>query len=220
MYDSYMSGVLLGLDPGGRESFGWAIIEDSRSLPLQVLRSGFANHAAETVSIALDAARKYRILAAGIDAPLFWSAGGERIADQKLRTQICNRGSHGGTVLHVNSLQGACLVQGMAAALLLRQRIPRLPLSESHPKALLWLLGVATRRRRPSRVSFPDLRAVLRWRLRRPITEHDRDAAIGALSAWAMLHQPSGWEDFSLLDKDCLNPLRPAPSFWMPRTLE
>ena len=126
----------------------------------------------------------------------------------------------GGTVLHVNSLRGACLVQGMTAALLLRRRAPELPISEAHPKALLWLLGLATKGRRPRAVSFDRLAPLLlRPERRQSDCEHERDAALGTLSAWAMVHRPSDWEDLSCLDEERITPLCPPPFYWMARAV-
>ena len=49
-----------------------------------------------------------------------------------------------GTVQQLNSLRGAALVQGLVAAMLLSQRVHGLPITETHPKAVLWLLRIAS----------------------------------------------------------------------------
>ena len=158
-----MSGLLLGLDPGGKGAFGWALAEDAPAWPLRVVRTGTADSAREALDAALGAAGSTPILAAGIDAPLHWVAEGDRAVDARLRKRIAELGAPhpAGTVQHVNSLRGACLVQGMAAALLLRERFPALPISEAHPKALLWLLGIAAPGVPASSIGFEALAGYL-----------------------------------------------------------
>src|SRR5262249_39290348 len=146
-------------------------------LPLR--GTGVANNAEEAITAALLAVGTVdEVKAAGIDAPLFWVAAGDRIADATVRTAICARGSAGGTVQHVNHLQGACLVQGMLCGVLLRGRFPRLPVSESHPKAFLWLAGVANPALHPSDVAFGQLTQYFS-RIPTGRSDHERDAAIG-----------------------------------------
>ena len=214
-----MSGVLIGLDPGGRVAFGWSIVEDAATLPLRVLASGVADCAAEAVRSVVDAAGAAHVLAAGVDAPLYWVSDGDRASDGQLREAICARGSSGGTVQHVNSLRGACLVQGMMAALLLRQDNAALSTSEAHPKALLWLLEVATKEHHPSSVSLGSLSPFFRSDRHDQPTEHERDAALGALSAWAMVRKPEAWCHLSRLDEGFMSPLVPPPGYWMPRLI-
>ena len=141
--------VLLGFDPGGAGAFGWCVAEHSPELPIRVLRTGIANHAEDAVAAAR---RKLSpadsVIGAGIGAPLFWTAAGDRRSDQLIRTQILALGAQPGSVQHVSSLQGACLVQGMLAAMLLRDLYPALPLSESHPKAFLCSPALLPTRRR------------------------------------------------------------------------
>ena len=118
--------------------------------------------------------------------------------------------------MHVNSLQGACLVQGMMAGMLLRRGDAHLPISEAHPKALLWLVRIATQELHPSSVTFDLLSPFLVRSAQVQTSEHERDAAIGALSAWAMRRRPEGWEDLARFDEGRMSPLSPAPAFWMP----
>ena len=61
------------------------------------------------------------------------------------------------------------------AAVELRERLPGLPITESHPKALLYLQPEA-----------------------RPInsnSDHERDAILGAVAAWAMWSKQPLWRD-------------------------
>jgi hypothetical protein len=105
----------------------------------------------------------------------------------------------------------------MMAALLLREGNPELPLSESHPKAWLWLAGVATREKKVDGITGFDLGAWLAFR-KEVRTGDERDAAIASLSAWAMIRQPQEWHDLYLAsgDADTYSPLNPQPQYWMP----
>jgi len=193
--------LLVGLDPGGKSAFGWAVLEDAPGPPLRLLASGVADRANEAVAEVQRHLKGGRILAVGIDAPLYWTFSGDRNADRRLRRRVQECGGPSGTVQHLNSLRGACLVQGIVAAMLLRKQNPTLPLSESHPKAMLWLHE-----------------EVLQWidGSTQASDEHERDAALGALSAWALLHRPFGWRDLALWDEDRIGPLFPSPAYWMP----
>jgi hypothetical protein len=62
-----------------------------------------------------------------------------------------------GTVQQLNSPRGAVLVQGLVAAMLLRERVHGLPITETHPKALLWLLGTASPARGHADVPLADV---------------------------------------------------------------
>jgi hypothetical protein len=145
--------------------------------------------------------------AAGIDAPLFWTPSGDRKVDAVVRTIICKHGASPGTVSHVSSLRGACLVQGIVAAMLLRERLPTLPLTEGHPKAVLWMLGEATPLRKAVRVTIRTLSRYFYLGSHSMLADHERDAALGALAAWAMIHRAAGWEDIRGRDPDAISPL-------------
>ena len=74
-----------------------------------------------------------QIAAAGIDSPLFWVASGDRQADKRVRKgmKLFNAPNVGGTVQRVNSLRGACVVQGIMAAHLLLKETPAIRLTYS-----------------------------------------------------------------------------------------
>ena len=118
------------------------------------------------------------------------------------------------TVQNVNSLRGACLAQGILATVLLRVGFPTIQVTESHPKALLWLLGIA----RPDRPSFgiglSDLYSHICW-TGGSSTVHERDAALGALAANAMVCNTAGWRDLFVEE---LSPYSPVPpvAYYMP----
>lgn len=133
---------LFGFDPGGRGGFGWCHAEGGKRLPLVILKSGVAPNAQGAVEAALAGLERELPAAAGIDAPLVWTLGEGRRVDGFLRSNVrvggCKTAS--GTVQAVNSLRAACLVQGYLTMRILRERYPALGLTESHPKAMLWLL--------------------------------------------------------------------------------
>ena len=206
-------GVYLGFDPGGAGAFGWCLAEGN-ALPLHVIETGVGDHAQNALDGALAVAGKRTINGVGIDAPLFWRRDGDRQVDQLVRTQIVELGSPGGTVNSVNSMRGACLVQGVAIGMLLRQTLgPDTPISESHPKAALWLLQVATRRKPPAAISLTQMPVYFTGNIQHK-SDHERDAAMGALSAFAMTTNLQGWQD---LFQHEVNPLLPIPAvgYWM-----
>jgi predicted nuclease with RNAse H fold len=208
------NGVLLGFDPGGKKGFGWCIFEDSDEVLSNVPVTGISNCAAEAIervqTTLSDKFSNQTVRAAGIDAPLFWIADGDRKADLTVRKQIghwCS--SPGGTVQHVNSLRGACLVQGVMMARLLRgvKSWSSLPITEAHPKAF-----ILTRYYSQNKLGqyFNKIK-----------NEHARDAAIAGYFAWIMVHPKmhSGWGD--LLREDKLNstffsPIDGSINYWFP----
>jgi hypothetical protein len=209
--------LVLGFDPGGLKRFGWCVAEPTLHGKLKLLDCGVADHATRAVEAALKATDDpARIVAAGIDSPLFWVPNDSRQADKTIREKLKGLGaeSPGGTVQEVNSLRGACLAQGIMTAHLLGKSVPAVRITESHPKALLWLLKVATKDRRPTKVKMSDLRAFVTCESEE-LSEHERDAALGAFAAWAMVTEQAGWRDL-FQDED--KPFVPVPpiEYWMP----
>jgi hypothetical protein len=96
----------------------------------------------------------------------------------------------------------------MLAAMLLRQHSNGLPISESHPKAMLWLLGIG--------ISLGNLGTFLAGNTANA-SDHERDAALSALSAWAMSTQPNGWEDLYPQEPCAVSPLAAPLGYWMPQ---
>lgn len=206
--------VVLGFDPGGQESFGWCVAEAVGSGELTLRDHGLASHAGEAVRKALDSVgERSRIKAAGIDSPLFWIADGDRNADKVVRSAL-RRYRAGSTVQHVNSLQGACLVQGILTAYLLRQALPAIRITESHPKALLWLLALASKGRPVGEVAMWHLADLVRCDARR-LSEHVRDAALGAVAALAMIEKRVAWCDLYRRETKPFAPISPV-EYWMP----
>jgi hypothetical protein len=210
--------IVLGFDPGGAAQFGWAVLECLKTTPLSVRATGVASHAQQAVDDSLRIlSAGDRVVAAGIDSPLYWTPSGVRESDRHIRNIIRRAGARsvaGGTVQHPNCLQGACVVQGPTAALLLRRRIAGLPLTESHPKALLWALGLATESHRPAAISLLDLSHLAKGSAGG--TEHERDAVLGGFAAWCMVTGIKGWSDLVLSETEPLFFTSEPVRYWFP----
>ncbi|MGD0903490.1 MAG: DUF429 domain-containing protein [Terracidiphilus sp.] len=206
----------VGLDPGGIGGFGWAILS-GETLPLKLVGRGIADHAQGSYEAAVQCAGNAKINAVGIDAPLFWIPDGDRRADKTVRRAITHLGAHGGTVGAVNALRGACLIQGIIAAMICQRRLPKgLSITEAHPKALLWLVGKATPAHRPGDVALIDLSEYIVGDKVQGANDHERDASLAAFTAFAMESQLSGWRDLYALEIGAITPLDPPPGYWMP----
>lgn len=215
--------VLLGFDPGGAEGnhFGWAVLRCKSIPPLEVIDVGQCSNARDAVQAALSVADRQssRIAAAAIDAPLAWVPHEGRQVDQRVRRQVAEAScpEPAGTVQHVNSLRGACLVGGIMAAVELRRRIPTLLISESHPKALIYLLSLANGILLPGQCKLSGMSDWLAPVSTKAASDHARDAAIAGLSAWAMVHQPPGWQDHYREEVALYSPVDSNLGYWMPR---
>ena len=199
--------IVLGFDPGGANNYGWSICKID-NCSLSIYKTGVASHAKEvieTVSAALPP--NARVLAAGIDAPMFWSDIGGRQVDKIVREAITHHGCRTapGTVQHVNALRGAVLVQGVLLGSYVHQKF-NVPITEAHPTALLQLPGAAI----PCR-----LRAKLE-RLGNERSEHERDAVLAAFAAWSMHNRSPGWRNLYCEEPNPILPLETPISYWMP----
>jgi hypothetical protein len=211
--------ILLGLDPGGIGNFGWCVAEAGTSLPIHVLATGKADHAQAAIleiqKVLAYTSTLFIFAGVGIDSPLFWTSDGDREADISIRSAIKAKGATNvyGTVQNVNSLRGACLVQGILSARLIRD-ISNTRITESHPKALLWLLDIASQSLPVEAIEPISLSRLIKFNIP-PNSEHERDAALGALSAWYMLHADTSW--YNLFDEERF-PFAPVPQveYWMP----
>jgi predicted nuclease with RNAse H fold len=165
---SRSSGVWIGADPGGRRCFGLAILAADGSARMWCV--SFADEAIEVISQEVTS----EIAGVGVDAPLWWSSGWSsgRRADQWLRDEF---GLSGGEVQAPNSLRGAALVQGVMFVERMRERLPQVRVTETHPKALLKALGTRTPDAFAKRFG---IKASIRGR-----SEHERDALISAVAA-------------------------------------
>lgn len=210
---------IAGLDPGGKGRFAWCLATGGDSAPIRLFDSGLVSNAVEAVSAITNTLPAGATLqAVGIDSPLFWSSS-ERHVDRRVRDQIRRLGSPtpGGTVQHPNSLRGACLVQGVMAAILLREAIPDVSLTEAHPKALLWLLGLANSKTPANRIGGIDLYDHVQSD--NNMSEHERDAALAAIGAWAMHIKHPQWENL-ILPGDIEFAPAGVVEYWMPSPQE
>ena len=178
-------GLILGFDPGGAGNFGWSVCSvasDHLQRPLETSLADDAWDALNQVKQAIkspDLPGDPSVLAAGIDAPLFWGKRGNRAIDAVLRRALkrSNFPTPGGTVQEVNSLRGACLVQGVLLGRHLRDWKPGLQITEAHPKALQHLLRHSGQ---------PEMTKLARLTEGLEDCEHVRDATLSAVAAWAM----------------------------------
>jgi hypothetical protein len=106
------------------------------------------------------------------------------------------------------------VAQGVMAAHLLRLEIPSIRITETHPKALLWLIKIATTERGVSQVQMSDVKELIECDLELSC-DHERDAALGSFAAWAMFVTQSGWRNLFLDERDPFVPVAPV-EYWMP----
>ncbi|MFQ6097580.1 MAG: hypothetical protein ACE5O2_07625 [Armatimonadota bacterium] len=216
-----MRNYVAGFDPGGKRSFGWCVLEYQDTVPLFVTDAG-------VVSSAIQAKRKTEelcrlaggeIRAIGVDAPLFWDPSGDRRVDKHLRHIVSGARGDQRTIMPVNSLNGACLIQGMMIAMLYRECCPRIPVTEAHPKAMLYPVGLNPALQTLASAGF---RGTSPFRVSDtiPDDEHVRDAALAALCAWAMLRKPPNWTDlYRQFGDNTLSPLAAPLAYYFPAVL-
>lgn len=192
---------LIGFDPGGLKSFGWAILSIGKPGASITLKTGVSSNASSAINEASRAVGEAPA-GVGIDAPLFWVTEGDRKADARIRKLVCAAGGHSGTVGHVNSLRGVCLVQGILAARQVAHSWPTAIVTEAHPKALLCV--------------HPAASEFLAAHLPNAPSEHERDATLAAFSAWAATASFSGWQDLLLEESAPFFPSGHIVSYWFP----
>ena len=126
-----------------------------------------------------------RILAAGIDAPMFWSSRGDRAVDEIIRkTLVANgfpSGKAGGAVQAVNALRGAYSAPGVLLGKY-RHETGNSKITETHPTALLYLLQASGQA------------GTIKSRIG-GLNDPEHDATIAGFAAWSMLKPPPGWRD-------------------------
>ena len=192
----------VGFDPGGINAFGWAVLEST----LQSLRfvcAGTRTGVAEVITEALKVL-KGPPAGVGIDAPLFWTPEGDRAADHVVRALVIATGGHGGTVMAVNSLVGACLVQGVLVAMRAHELWPETQITEAHPTALLRVCSAA----HAFVDGMPELAAQ---------DTHARHAALAAYSAYAFVTKTAGWHDLAAQEAAPYFPGGSAVAYWFPK---
>jgi len=194
--------VFLGFDPGGISSFGWAALHLGEAGEFVSLTTGVTSSAPDAVRNAGQSAGSAPT-GVGIDAPLFWVQEGDRRADSHIRNRVVAAGGHAGTVNSVNSLRGACLVQGILTARLVADLWPSAIVTEAHPKALLRLYAEAER--------------FVTEHLPPICEEHERDAALAAVAAWAAVTVSSSWCNLVLSEVAPFFPGGREVSYWFPK---
>lgn len=209
----------IGFDPGAIGKVGWAVaVRDASAKLPRVVAYGCAPNVVVAVENSLKIVEgRGKLRCVGIDSPLFWTPTGTRRVDAVVRRSMHERGAvtPSGTVQQLNSLRGACLVQGIAAGHLIRQYSPRVLLTETHPKALLWLLGFASPSREPADVTLSNLAALVITTFGAP-NENERDAIISCGAAFAMHSVAQGWCDILRHEPQPLFLIPGNVAYWMP----
>ncbi len=189
---------VFGFAPGDRDAFGWSICEITDGLILPQ-RGGMGSHAAEVMDKVVNYLHgQADLLAIGFGTPLFWSPTGTRRVDAIVREAL-TAGGHptpSETVQHLGSVHGASLVQGLLLASSLWEHYG-VPIIETHPKALAWLLEPAVK-------------------LDYELTEETPDAVLAAFAAWRMSERAEGWRDLYLEEPNPVLPLGTPVSYWLP----
>ena len=193
----------IGFDPGGKKAFGWAVLTASGQ-EITLIASGTCSNATEVIAAASEACPSSPV-AVAVDAPLFWIPAGDRKADRIVRKMVCNSGGNSGTVNHINSMRGACLVQGILVARMAVSKWTSTSLTEAHPKALL---GVSTHAREFVKTVASSLS-----------NEHERDAALAAFTALNFAAQTQGWHDLAIDEIDAHHPVGKQVAYWFPQAL-
>jgi len=193
--------VILGFDPGGINNFGWATLHVNDVGEIVSLATGVTSNAPKAFRNAAEKATSAPA-GVGIDAPLFWVQEGDRRVDSYLRNRVRAAGGHNGTVNSVNSLRGACLVQGILTARLVDAKWPSAIITEAHPKALLLL--------------HPEAELVTN-RLPLIHREHERDAALAAFAAWAAVTARQSWCNLVPIEVGPFFPGGREVSYWFPQ---
>lgn len=209
--------IYLGFDPGGIGQFGWAVCMEGQQ-NLEVLHTGNADHATGALLAVKECIPSTaKVIGAGIDAPLFWVTDGGRYVDKIIRNKIKELGalSPSGTVQELNSLRGSCLLQGPMIAQLLTNQFSPIKITETHPKALLFLLGLANAQKQPKEIGVNELSEYLsKFDINN--SEHERDSILGAIVAKVANSRPNNWIDLVKKEKGAIVPFGYTPEYWMP----
>lgn len=197
--------LFLGFDPGGGSTFGVAALSGS------AVTASTVSSVREAVDWAIAQSGGRDVTAAGVDTLLHWSThpGGWRPADRYLRATYPNAR---GSVLSPNGLYGSMAIGGMALAMKLRSRWPRIILNETHPKVLFSALT-------GNRYQKTAIASAVEWFFSYtkldatgPLNEHEFDAVMSAWATQAGLW--GGWADLVGADVHLLFPVRPVKYLW------
>ena len=192
---------VLGFDPGGAAAFGWSALASTDG-KVSLIGSGTCSSASAALE-ATTAAIPSRPAAFAVEAPLFWLPAGDRNADKMVRKMVCAAGGSSGTVSHINSLRGACLVQGIMVTQMAATLWPDAQVSEAHPKALLRVSSAA--------------QTFATTVLSKALTEHERDAGLAAFTALNLLSTTVGWHNLVEYENGHHFPTGKTVAYWFPR---
>lgn len=205
--------IFLGFDPGGATeiAFGWCVCTQNAAGQFEKLASDVCHYAGEAVEQVLAVLPANScVLAAGIDAPLFWNRRGEirRTVDEIIHA------AGGRHPVAINGLVGAVVAQGPLLAALLRQQFVNFQITEAFPGALRDLLLA-----RSDDNALPAELERYEADLRRSPNDnenHEWDALAAAYAAWRMYQRDPEWRDLFQREPDPVLPLGTPVSYWMP----
>ena len=206
--------LILGFDPGGIGNFGWSICQQINGRLEIPLQTGLADNAWQAKDqVQAHIPDDARVLAAGIDAPLYWDKRGDmqgfRGVDHQLQAALENNGLPVNHVASPNGLYGAVIMQGALLARVLSCTWD-LAISESHPTALNLLLPLN------GQPAVVDMWENLMNGIPQDVAIHERDATLAAISGWAAIQRPPSWQNLYDQDARLINPSSIPSSYWMP----
>ena len=206
--------LVAGFDPGGKNSFGWCVAEIDPKHVIRVIEierdgdkaAGVASNADDALCKASRVIKAHggKLLAAGIDAPLTWARdGGQRKADKYISDNFKK-----GSAQAVNSLWGACIVQGFLLAKALEKQYPKCLITEANPKPL-WEYLKQTRGTEYTKKLCDGC-----WEEGEP--DHTRDAIFAAWAAAAAKAQTGGCDLYKLKDEVKVYRFLDNAVYWWP----
>lgn len=199
--------LYLGFDPGGKGNFGWVRLRVDHDWHEPILEDGgVVSGAEEALEVAIGDVEQVPD-AVGIDAPLFYARRGGRVADSFLRSRMKmlqhGRGSSR-SVMSINSLQGACVVEGLLLANFVRRLWSDVWITEAHPSVLKAVSRTA------------EMRCKQLYNGDNP-NPHIEDALLAAYTAWAGSTRAQGWGANLLeLDDEPFEVVSHPLAYWFP----
>lgn len=169
-----ISGTIVGYDPGGNETHGFALLTIKDGKPASIIVKTLSNAEAVIKEI-----RSKDIIGLGVDTLSCWCTGnsGWRPADKWLRKrypEIIN------SIMSPNTLSGSMGINGMSVLIETAKMSNDITLSETHPKVLYYAL---TRKRYDYDKNHAEMVVFLSKRLGLDVittNAHEWDAAISA----------------------------------------
>jgi hypothetical protein len=104
----------------------------------------------------------------------------------------------------------------MLVAMLCQQEARGILITETHPKALLWLERKATCEHTQISVAMSDLNEYFAGDSVKGASDHERDAGLSAIAAYYMVSRSMRWQDLYVFEPCPITPLNPPPGYWMP----